>query len=98
MDDTVALGERASGTMPLVELITGLNPWKVKMADGSVLLLWASGYTDVGSERVFTVLMEATAEEQALLDVISRTPAGPPRVDVALARIPIAQIESTRGG
>lgn len=68
------------------------------MTGGSVLKLQASGYTDIGTERVFTVLMDATTEEQALLDVISRTPTNPSRVDVALARISIDQIESTQGG
>jgi hypothetical protein len=57
-----------------VELITGLNPWEVTMANGSALVIRASGYTDIESERVFTALVDATTEEQASLDVISRTP------------------------
>lgn len=81
-----------------MEMVTGLSPWEVVMSDDSVLVVSASGYTDVGTDRVFTVLVDASIEEQASLEVISRTPNDPRRADVVLVRIPIAQIKSTVGG
>jgi hypothetical protein len=68
------------------------------MRSGSVLEVWADGYTEVGDDLVFGVLATVTAEQQPGLRIISRTPSDESRVVVELARVPRVEVEQINGG
>lgn len=63
--------------------------WLVTLADGSVIEIWADGYSEEDGVVVFSVLVDATAEEQQVLEVTGRTPSRPERVIITVARIPV---------
>ena len=56
---------------------------------------WATGFSVKDEEYVFSGLIDASPDEQAELDVVGRAPFGDPhRVDVVVARLPLALVES----
>ena len=66
------------------------------MADGTAIEVWSDGYSEVGECFVFGALVDATPEEQAVLDVTNRTPSNPLRVIIALARFPVSAVAKVR--
>lgn len=68
--------------------------WQVILRDGSVLGIWAGAYGEVDGNYVFSILAEATNEEQADPDLMitSRFPRWPERIVFVVARIPIALV------
>jgi hypothetical protein len=64
------------------------------IADGSVGTIWATGFSIEAEEYVFAGLMDASPEEQADVDILGRTPTNPLRVDVMVARLPLALVDS----
>jgi hypothetical protein len=66
--------------------------WAIRLADGAVATIWADGYSTPGDEYVFSSLARCTEEEQALLDIVGRTPSDPSKVIVAILRISAANV------
>ena len=55
---------------------------------------WASAYSVQADEYVFSGLVDASPDEQGELDVMARAPFGDPqRVEVVVARLPLALVE-----
>jgi hypothetical protein len=79
-----------------VEHVTTLARWSLTLRDGSRIVIWADGYSEADDDLVFGALVDAPPEEQAALDVISRTPSNPARVVVALACFPRSAVETIR--
>ncbi|MFF2074261.1 hypothetical protein ACFVXG_05820 [Kitasatospora sp. NPDC058162] len=67
--------------------------WHLTLRDGALLELWADGYRVEDGAYEFSVLVRATAEEQAGAEVLARTPADPRRVMVAVARLATASVQ-----
>lgn len=68
-------------------------PWHVTLRCGTVVELWADGYSIEAGTYVFSLLVRASPEDQAELDVTARTPSDPDRVGVAVARISLAAVQ-----
>ncbi len=75
-----------------MKIVTGFSEWLVTMRNRTVLTLWADGYSVIGDEHVFSVLMDASKAERSGLDIVARTPSNPKRVSAVLARVPSAAI------
>ena len=75
-------------------VITIPVPWLVTLRDGSVAVVWASSYSIEDGSYVFDTLVNASPDEQRLLEVSARTPSDPNRVGVVNARLPEGTVES----
>lgn len=78
---------------------TELSLWHVLLCDGSRVEIWADsvdGLTDPNEkdDYVFGMLVDASPEEQASMEVVSRTPSNHERVVVAVARFPRGSVTS----
>lgn len=58
------------------------------MTDGSDIEVWADGFSEEAGDFVFSVLVDATTEEQQQLEVTGQTPTRPERVIVTVCRLP----------
>ena len=81
---------------PAVEHVNPLVRWTVTVADGTEIEVWSDGYSEVGDDIVFGALVDASAEEQADLDVTHLTPSNPRRVVISVARFPTAAVATIR--
>ena len=79
-----------------MNIITAPSRWFIRLASGAELVLWADGYTQRGAEYVFGVLVDASNEEQESdsVEILARTPSNPARVELCVARIPVAAVAS----
>ena len=68
------------------------SKWLLTMTDGSDIEVWADGYSEEAGDFVFSVLVDATAEEQHQLEVTGRTPTRPERVIVTVCRLPASAV------
>ncbi|MBV1851786.1 hypothetical protein KUA19_16705 [Catellatospora sp. NEAU-YM18] len=66
--------------------------WVVTLRSGAVIDLAADGYTDVDGNLIFTILVDASLEEQAEMVITWRVPSNPTTVGVLVARIPAADV------
>ncbi|MBU2670570.1 hypothetical protein KOI35_44430 [Actinoplanes bogorensis] len=73
------------------------NKWVVTLRSGAVLELAADSYNEENGNAEFHILADATADEQEILEIVSRG-AGGRRVIVLVARIPMAEVGSIAGG
>ena len=71
--------------------------WLVTLPGGQTVEVWADGVSEEEGFFVFSILVDATVEEQQLLDVTGRTPSNVARVQVTVARFPVSSIEDPRG-
>lgn len=62
------------------------SAWRVKLASGSVVEVWADGYQELDGYLVFTTLVDAERQPEDSILVVARTPTNPLRLDVAVAR------------
>ena len=70
------------------------SKWAIRFSDGSMGTVWADAFAIVADEYVFENLMDASAEEQAQLDILARAPSDPARVRVVVARLPVRLVEN----
>lgn len=78
-----------------MNIVTEPATWAVQFTDGSVGTIWAAAYSVRADEYVLSGLIDASPDQQAELDVVGRAPFGDPhRVDVVVARLPVALVES----
>lgn len=69
--------------------------WRLEMKSGTSIGIWALGYSEVDGNYVFDVYLEATEAEQKDRDLVitAHTPADPEKVMVAVASIPVDEVE-----
>ena len=75
--------------------------WLVTLHDGTVAHVWANALTQptpADDRYTFGVLVDATAEEQVLLDVLATTPSRAGRVEVCVARFAAQSVASVVSG
>ena len=65
---------------------------------GETIEVWADSYHEEDGYFVFSVLVDATLDEQTGLDITGRTPSNPERVIATVARIPATTIQRPHGG
>ncbi|WP_214109713.1 hypothetical protein [Acrocarpospora catenulata] len=66
--------------------------WLVTLHSGSVIELAADCYSEADGDLLFSILVDATPEEQSQMVVEGRTPYDPARVIVLVAKIPVAEV------
>lgn len=74
-----------------MRLVEAPKSWWVTLADGARAEVWATSVsepTEGDQYFTFTVLMDASREEQWVLQVVGERPSGLERVSVAVARFP----------
>jgi hypothetical protein len=81
-----------------IQLIDLPSPWVVALRSGAKLVVWAGGFSEYPNEYVFLNVIEAEPEQEARLDVPQRLPANVRRVEMVVARIPVALVESVQTG
>jgi len=74
------------------------SQWVITLKSGNTIELLADRFSQVDDEVRFSVLAEATNEEQAAVCVLGRTPSQPERVDILVAKIPQAEVAQIEGG
>jgi hypothetical protein len=73
--------------------------WLLTLRDSrDVIEVWADSVGEEDGYFVFSVLVDATKQEQELLDVTGHTPTNPDRVIITVARFPTQAIDNPRGG
>jgi hypothetical protein len=77
-----------------MRVLTSLDKWLVRLRSGSTVSIWADGFSSVGDEYVFSVLVEKREDEPGLeaVEIVSTTPADPLRVAIVVARIPAKEV------
>ena len=73
------------------------SQWIVTLRSGAVMELAADAYTENEGHAVFSVLAEATPEEQSQVEVLDWRLAAP-RVVVLVAKVPLTEIAKIAGG
>jgi hypothetical protein len=71
--------------------------WLVTLRSGAVIELAADGYTEHDGYALFSVLANATPEEQEQIQVLDWSLAAP-TVLVLVARVPLAEVTKIEGG
>jgi hypothetical protein len=74
------------------------SQWLVTLRSGAVVELAADGYTEQDGHALFSVLANATADEQRQVRVLGRSPAVPSRVNVLVAKIPSSEVAGIASG
>lgn len=79
-----------------MNIISVPGRWFIRLASGAELILWADGYARRGTEYVFGVLVDANDDEQESdsVEILTRTPSNPLRVELCVARIPMTAVAS----
>jgi hypothetical protein len=62
------------------------SAWRVTLATGPVVQVWADGYQEVDGYVVFTTLVDTERQPEDSTLVVGRTPSNPLRLDIAVAR------------
>ena len=78
-----------------MELIGELVAWRVALRSGSLLEIWAHGYSERGGVYVFEVLVGGGGEAGKDLLVIDRKPDSAQMV-IAVARLHSSEVDSIR--
>jgi hypothetical protein len=65
----------------------------VTLVNGSVVEVWADGYSEVEGTLVFSILVDATPDEQQVLEVTGPSPSRPERVIITVARFPMVTVQ-----
>jgi hypothetical protein len=78
-----------------VELLGELVAWRVALRSGSMLEIWAHGYSERGAVYVFEVLVDGNGEHGQQLLVIDRTPDSS-RMVIAVARLHTSEVDNIR--
>jgi len=81
-----------------VEFVAGPpTKWSLTLRDSrDVVEVWADSVSEQDGCFVFSTLVDATPDEQALLDITGRTPSNPARVIATVARFPVAAVDDWR--
>jgi len=74
------------------------SQWLVTLKSGAVIQIAADAYTEEAGHALFSVLADATAEEQQAIKVLAAPPAGGRRVDFLVAKVPSNEVASVAGG
>jgi len=69
------------------------SKWLVTLVNGSVVEVWADGYSEVEGTLVFSILVDATTDEQQVLEVTGPSPSRPERVIITVARFPMVTVQ-----
>ena len=78
-----------------MELLGELVAWRVALRSGSLLEVWAHGYSERGGVYVFEVLVGGGEEPDEQLLVIDRTPDSSQMV-IAIARLHTSEVDNIR--
>jgi hypothetical protein len=62
------------------------SAWRVTLASGSVVDVWADSYQELDAFVIFSTLIDAERPPQDSTLIVARTPSNPLRLDVAVAR------------
>lgn len=74
------------------------SQWLVTLRSGAVIELAADAYSEESGHALFSVLADATPEEQDQVHVLASSPMGGPRVIVLVAKIPMTEVAGIEGG
>jgi len=66
----------------------GTRGWLITLRSGGVIDLWADSYSIEGDSHVFSMLVDANAEEREHVRINARTPSNEDRVVITIATIP----------
>jgi hypothetical protein len=74
--------------------------WRITLTSGAEVELWADGYTtdSVDGHWQFSVLVDATSDEQGEVRTDGHTVPPSDRCSMVVFRIPVAEVESIEGG
>jgi hypothetical protein len=78
-----------------VELVGELIAWRVALRSGSLLEIWAHGYSERGGLYVFEALVDGDGEPGERLLVIDRMPDSS-RMVIAVARLHSSEVDNVR--
>ncbi|MFE3444436.1 hypothetical protein ACFXNW_15515 [Nocardia sp. NPDC059180] len=82
-----------------VEFLAGPpSRWIVTLKSGSIIELWADGYSEESDHYVFSTLVRASHEEQLHVEVESRDRVTGEKVVMVVARVPAVEVASLYGG
>lgn len=73
------------------------SQWLVTLRSGAVIELAADAYTEQDGHALFSVLADATADEQKQVHVLNWPPAAA-LVVVLVAKIPLSEVATIAGG
>jgi hypothetical protein len=73
------------------------SQWLITLRSGAVIELAADGYTEQDGQALFSVLADATPDEQKQLHVLDWPPSAP-LVVILVARIPMTEVAEIEGG
>lgn len=78
-----------------MKILAGAKMWRVRMKSGQTIGVWAGAVGEDNGNYVFDVYVEATDVEQKEngMVITANTPANPKRVMIAVASIPIEEVE-----
>ncbi|BCJ55069.1 hypothetical protein Asp14428_65440 [Actinoplanes sp. NBRC 14428] len=74
------------------------SQWLVTLKSGAVIQVAADAYTEEAGYGLFSVLADASADEQQEIEVLSARPEGGRRVDFLVAKIPLSEVAKVVGG
>jgi hypothetical protein len=80
---------------PAVEVLGDLRTWRVALRSGSLLEVWAHGYTERGGLYVFEMLVGGGEEPSANVLMLDRTPDFA-RMLIAVARLHTSEVDNIR--
>jgi hypothetical protein len=73
------------------------SKWSVTLrASREIVEVWADSVGECDGDLVFSVLVDASPDEQADMEVTGRTPTNPARVIVTVARFPSSVVDDYR--
>jgi hypothetical protein len=73
------------------------SQWLVTLRSGAVIELAANGYTEDDGHALFSVLSDATPDEQQEIRLLNWPPVSP-LVTVLVAKIPMSEVTTIEGG
>jgi hypothetical protein len=81
-----------------MNVLTTPTKWWIRLTTGGHMAVWADGYSQVGDQHIFTILVELAQSEPGLLfaEIADHTPSDPSRVSIVTARVPVASVESMK--
>ncbi|GAB3740833.1 hypothetical protein [Microlunatus parietis] len=75
-----------------------IDTWRVKLKNGSSVLLLADMHGETSTHHLFSILVDATKEEQERLHLEGTTPTNPERVLVSVAAFALDDVEDIQSG
>lgn len=75
-----------------------LDTWRVKLKNGSSVLILADTHSETSTHHLFNVLADVADEEQMNLHLVGTTPTNPKRVLVSVAAFALEDVEDVQSG